>query len=462
MKRNETKILATLGPVSSDEQMIKALIHAGANGFRINMSHGTPDELREKTARVRKTASELGKPISVVADLCGPKIRVGSIHADGLILTEGSKFVLGRDIPITHPEILSALKLSQRILLDDGKMELEVLSEGKCEVETRVRAGGKLLRGKGVNFPDTSLDLPALTEKDKTDLAAAIEAQVDYVSLSFVQRPEDMALARELSSRAARRPMLIAKIEKPQAVEAFEGILELSDGIMVARGDLGVEVSVARVPTLQKQIIKKTNSAGKTVITATQMLESMTTNPRPTRAEASDVANAVWDGTDAVMLSGETAVGRYPVETVKTMRDIISEAEHGAPPKREVFTGTGAVHALASSAVNAADELGAEAIVVITVSGYTAQMVVQKRPLTPVVAVVPDAHIMNQLALLWGTTPVVVPWTDNTDRFLADMEHTLHRQGLIKRERAVVIVSGSTKLRGTDYIMKIQKGNAKK
>ncbi|NLB54852.1 MAG: pyruvate kinase, partial [Lentisphaerae bacterium] len=324
-------------------------------------------------------------------------------------------------------------------------------------VEVLVETGGVLLQGKGVNFPDTDLKLPALTEKDKLDLAAAVDIKTDYISLSFVQRPEDMRMLADLAGPVGKRPMLIAKIEKPQAVEAFESILELSDAIMIARGDLGVEMSVARVPVLQKRIISQTNAAGKIVITATQMLESMTHNPRPTRAEASDVANAVWDGTDAVMLSGETAVGEYPIETVRTMRHIIFEAERSRPPRREVFSGSSspAVYALAAASVDAANELNATGIIVITLTGYTAQMVIQRRPTVPVIAIVSDTRLMNQLALLWGGKPVALPWSDNTDDFLSEVESLLTTQMLIKQPGPIVYVSGSTKLRGTDYIMKI-------
>jgi pyruvate kinase len=319
-----------------------------------------------------------------------------------------------------------------------------------------VKVGGCLLQGKGVNLPDTELQLPALTDKDLEDLAAAVKAEADYVSLSFVQRPDDMLLARREAEQHGRCPQLIAKIEKPQAVTRFEEILKVSDGIMVARGDLGVEVSPARVPVLQKHFISRCNAQGKLVITATQMLESMIENPRPTRAEASDVANAVWDGTDAVMLSGETAVGRYPLECVAMMGDIIAEAEKAAPPRREPFQASTRVHALASAAVDAAEELHAGAIVIITLSGFTAQMVAQRRPTVPLIAVVPEARISNRLMLVWGILPVVVPWGENSDALLDGMWKALLEHGHLRVEDTFVIVSGSTRLRGADYIMKIQ------
>jgi pyruvate kinase len=334
-------------------------------------------------------------------------------------------------------------------------LEVEVVEASGGRVVTRVKTGGVLLQEKGINLPDTDLKMPALTEKDVRDIAAVVRASADYMSLSFVQTPEDMLAARREAEKHGRCPRLIAKIEKPKAVERFAEILEVSDGIMVARGDLGVEMSPAKVPVLQKRFISEVNSAGKTVITATQMLESMISNPRPTRAEASDVANAVWDGTDAVMLSGETAVGRYPVETVNMMRSIIMEAEKAAAPKREPFRGKTRIHALASSAVAAANDLCADAIVAITVSGFTAQMVAQQRPSASLIAVVPDEHVRNCLALLWGTLPVAVKWSDSTDEFLARLERELVEGGYISIGSRIILVSGSTKLRGIDYMMKI-------
>jgi pyruvate kinase len=420
------------------------------------MSHEKAANLAGRVQAVRAAAAAEQTPAAVVVDLGGPKIRVGQLPGGKLELAAGCELALGAEIPVSHPEILADIRPGHRILMDDGKLELEVVGAAANGVKTRVKVGGCLLQGKGVNLPDTELQLPALTDKDLEDLAAAVKAEADYVSLSFVQRPDDMLLARREAEQHGRCPQLIAKIEKPQAVTRFEEILKVSDGIMVARGDLGVEVSPARVPVLQKHFISRCNAQGKLVITATQMLESMIENPRPTRAEASDVANAVWDGTDAVMLSGETAVGRYPLECVAMMGDIIAEAEKAAPPRREPFQASTRVHALASAAVDAAEELHAGAIVIITLSGFTAQMVAQRRPTVPLIAVVPEARISNRLMLVWGILPVVVPWGENSDALLDGMWKALLEHGHLRVEDTFVIVSGSTRLRGADYIMKIQ------
>ncbi len=452
----ETKILATLGTASFAPAMIRALIRQGADGFRINMSHEKAENLAGRVQAVRAAAAQEKAAVAVAVDLGGPKIRVGRLPGGQLELAEGATPVLGADIPVSHPEILADIRPGHRILMDDGKLELEVVGAAAQGVKTRVKTAGLLLQEKGVNLPDTELRLPALTDKDLADLAAAVRAEVDYVSLSFVQRPDDLLMARREAEGQGRCPTLIAKIERPQAVERFEEILKVADGIMVARGDLGVELSPARVPVLQKHFISRCNAQGKTVITATQMLESMIQNPRPTRAEASDVANAVWDGTDAVMLSGETAVGRYPLECVAMMREIIAEAEKAAAPRREPFPDATRVHALASAAVDAAEELKARAIVIITLSGYTAQMVAQRRPRVPLIAVVPDLRIRNRLALVWGVQPVVVPWGANSDALLESMEKVLVAGGYHRAEDIVIFISGSTRLRGADYIMKIR------
>ncbi|MFA5343330.1 MAG: pyruvate kinase [Kiritimatiellia bacterium] len=455
LSRREAKILATLGTASATPDVMRTLIRAGVDGFRINMSHMRAEELAGWVHLARAAAAAEGAPVAVAVDLGGPKLRVGALPDGRLTLTEKEVLILGRDLPVSHPEILADIRPGQRILLDDGNLELEGLGAVGAGFQVRVKVGGLLLQGKGVNLPDTDLRLPAVTEKDLADLAAAVKAQVDYVSLSFVQRADDLQTARRAALATGPCPRLIAKIEKPAAVERFEEILAIADGIMVARGDLGVEVPPARVPVLQKQFISRANAEGKTIVTATQMLESMIHNPRPTRAEASDVANAVWDGTDAVMLSGETAVGKYPVEAVRMMRAIITEAEKAASPRREAYRGKTRAHALAAAAVEAAEELHAAAIVAITVSGYTAQMVAQRRPRVPLIAAVPDEHIRSCLSLVWGVTPIVVPWRGHSADFLGALETLLLKSGSLKTGDTVVTISGSTKLRGADYIMKI-------
>lgn len=455
LARRETKILATIGTASATPETMRTLIREGADGFRINMSHMHAEELDGWVRAARSAAAAEGAPLAVVVDLGGPKIRVGALPDGRITLVEGTKLTLGRELPVSHPEILADIRPGQRILLDDGNLELEGLGAAADGFQVRVKVGGVLLQGKGINLPDTDLRLPAVTEKDLVDLAAAVKAKVDYVSLSFVQRADDLLTARKAACGTGPCPRLIAKIEKPAAVERFEEILAVADGIMVARGDLGVEVPPARVPVLQKQFIGRANAEGKTIVTATQMLESMINNPRPTRAEASDVANAVWDGTDTVMLSGETALGKYPVEAVRMMREIITEAEKATSPRREAYRGKTRAHALAAAAVEAAEELHAAAIVAITVSGYTAQMVAQRRPHVPLIAAVPDESARNCLNLVWGITPVTVPWRGHSAEFLGALETILLKMTPLKIGDTVVLISGSTKLRGADYIMKI-------
>ncbi len=456
LARRDTKILATLGPASAGPAQVRALVRAGADGVRINMSHLPAEALGRWAAMARQAAADEQAPLAVVVDLAGPKLRAGTLPAGRLELRPGDEPVLGRDLPVTVPAVLNDIRPGQRILLDDGRMELEALAVGAAGLRTRVRVGGVLVSGKGINLPDTDLRLPAMTPADRVALAAACAAEADYVSLSFVQRPEDVREARAAAQGAGGAvPRLIAKIEKPAAVERFPEILEAADGIMVARGDLGVEVPPERLPVLQKRFIAAANAAGKTIVTATQMLESMIHNPRPTRAEASDVANAVWDGTDAAMLSGETAVGSYPVEAVRMMRAIITEAERVAVPRRDPWRGVSRVHALAAAAVEAAESLEAAAIVVITVSGYTAQMVAQRRPAVPLLAAVPDARAAGCLALVWGVTPLVVPWHGGAPELIGGVEAALARLGAAAPGQTVVQVSGSTKLRGADFVLKI-------
>ncbi|MGC9025375.1 MAG: pyruvate kinase, partial [Chloroflexia bacterium] len=333
------KIIATLGPASASEEVIRGLIEAGADAFRLNFSHGRPEEHVERLRQVRRISAEVGRPVAVLQDLAGPKVRTGTLPGGPLTLQEGEEVVLsGRPdalgpgrIPINYPDP-ETIPPGSRILLDDGRLELQALSAQGGELRCRVIHGGILGEHKGVNFPDLALPLPALTEKDRADLAVGLAAGVDYVAVSFVRRAEDLREARRLIAQQGggthfSAPPLIAKIEKPQALEDLPAILEESDGVMVARGDLGVELAPERVPILQKEIIEQANEKGRLVIVATQMLESMMHEPRPTRAEASDVANAVIDGADVLMLSGETAVGSYPLEAVRMMARIIEEAE---------------------------------------------------------------------------------------------------------------------------------------
>ncbi|NLB59460.1 MAG: pyruvate kinase [Lentisphaerae bacterium] len=453
--KQETKILATLGPASAADHIIRELIRKGADGFRINMGHEKAAALAERLRTIRALAAQEGVAVATLVDLGGPKLRVGSLPTEQLTLADDMELILGREIPLTQPEIMADIQPGHRILMDDGKLALVALGSVSGGIKARVVSGGLLLPGKGINLPDSESRLPALMDKDLEDLAAALEAQTDYLSLSFVQRPEDMLLLRRATERYGYCPQLIAKIERPQAVERFAEILKVADGIMIARGDLGVEVSPARVPVLQKQFISQCNASGKIVITATQMLESMMQHPLPTRAEASDVANAVWDGTDAVMLSGETAVGRYPQESVAMMADLITAAELAATPRREPFPEKTRIHALASAAVEAAEKLRAQAIVALSLSGFTARMVAQRRPTVPLIAVVPEERVRNQLALVWGVLPFAMPWSDNSDALISGLNQILLTQMGLQPGAVVIFISGATRLRGADYILKI-------
>src|SRR5579884_289884 len=467
--RRRTKIVATLGPATSTPERIAALLAAGVDIVRLNFSHGTPGEHEALYRLVRQQAAALGRPIAVMQDLQGPKIRVGALAGDQpLQLTAGQEVLLtaepgavGHDglVPITYEHLPDDVRPGDRILLDDGLLELRVLASEPPRVRALVVHGGLLGPHKGVNLPGVPLSTPALTAKDRADLALGLALGVDYVALSFVRGPEDIALARKATRG---RVPLIAKLEKPEALAHLEAILRAVDGVMVARGDLAVELSPEEVPPLQKRIIRQANAAGKPVITATQMLQSMITIPRPTRAEASDVANAVLDGSDALMLSGETAVGQYPVETVQTMVRIIVAAEavrdegtlprlpgppaafrQGAAPG----SATSRVHALAHAACLLAAEVRARAVVVFTRTGHTAQVVAQYRPPVPIYAFTAEEAVQRRLALYWGVTPLRTSLDGDTDRVIARVCAELATRGLAARGDWVIIVGAARRLR---------------
>jgi pyruvate kinase len=463
--RRRTKIVATLGPATRTPERIAALLEAGVDVVRLNFSHGTPGEHEALYRLVRQQAAALGRPVAVIQDLQGPKIRVGALAGDRpLQLTAGQEVLLtaepgaiGHDglVPITYERLPHDVRPGDRILLDDGLLELRVLASEPPRVRALVVHGGPLGPHKGVNLPGVPLSAPALTDKDRADLALGLALGVDYVALSFVREPEDIALARKATRG---RVPLIAKLEKPEAIAHLDALLRAADGVMVARGDLAVELSPEEVPPLQKRIIHQANAAGKPVITATQMLQSMTANPRPTRAEASDVANAVLDGSDALMLSGETAVGRYPVETVQTMARIIAAAEavqeaEGAPPgpaaalRHGPAPPAGRVHALVHAACLLAAEVRARAVVVFTRTGHTAQVVAQCRPAVPIYAFTADEAVQRRLALYWGVTPLRTSLDGDTDRVIARVSAELAARGLAARGDWVVIVGAARRLR---------------
>jgi pyruvate kinase len=414
----QTKIVATLGPASSDEDTIRALFKTGVDVFRLNFSHGTHKDHKDRLDIIRALEKEFSMPIGILADLQGPKLRVGKFTNGTVTLKKGAKFRFDMDerpgdenrVCLPHPEIINIMKKDDFLLMDDGKVRMQVTKKGKDFLETRLVAGSKLSDHKGVNVPGVTLPIAALTEKDKKDLTAALEMGVDWIALSFVQRPEDVAEARKLINGKAA---LMAKIEKPSALQHFTEIMDFVDGIMLARGDLGVEIPAEDVPAVQKKIIRKVRHAGKPVIVATQMLESMIENPTPTRAEASDVATAVYDGTDAVMLSAETAAGKYPVEAVSIMDRICTSTENDEGYRRfieadELVTQSDSSDAITTAAYYVAKDVRAACIVNYTTSGSTALRTARQRPGRPIMCLTQNHNVARRLCLSYGVRAVHV------------------------------------------------------
>jgi pyruvate kinase len=450
-----TKIVCTLGPASDGEATIRAFIEAGMAVARMNFSHGTYEDHARRIELVRRLAGDMDRPVAILADLQGPKLRVGLLPPEGMELVEGETVTLVDGlsttgpgiIPLPHPEVLRDVRQGDRILLDDGLLELQVLDRDEQQARARVVAGGVLKSRKGLSLPHTSLQMPSVTEKDSADAAFAVEHQVDYFGLSFVRCADDVAHLRAFLGELGANTPIIAKIEKPEALDCIEDILAVSDGLMVARGDLGVEAPPEEVPIAQKRIIRACNEARKPVITATQMLDSMIRNPRPTRAEASDVANAILDGSDAIMLSGETAMGRYPLEAVQTMARIAAVTERSIPYKdwleRAFLAGSRSVmDAIGQVACELAGELGARAIITSTVSGDTAQQVASHRPPTPILAVTPSPDTYRQLALVWGVEPLLVDQFADTDTMIVTVVDATRARGLVEDGDLVIITAG--------------------
>ena len=411
------KIVCTLGPSSSSEAVLVEMIEAGMNVARLNFSHGTHDMHREVYDTIRRVSKDLGRSVAILQDLQGPKIRVGKFETGSTRLENGAEFIITADdilgtddrVSTTYTDLPHDVKAGDLLLLDDGLLTLKVVAVKGPDVHTVVEVGGLLKNNKGINIPTAAVSAPSLTPKDREDLEFGLDLGVDYVALSFVRSALDIHMLRARMGHDAR-PKIISKIEKPQAVESLEEIVAVSDGIMIARGDLGVELPPQKVPVIQKRAIKLAKSMGRTTITATQMLESMTENPRPTRAEASDVANAVLDGTDAVMLSGETASGKYPVQAVRMMADIIKEVEGSSlyaarPDEGQTDYMRSFPSAVARSATVAARELDVRGIVVLTLSGATARLLMAQRPSKPIFACTPDETLCRQMALYWGVVP---------------------------------------------------------
>lgn len=448
------KILITLGPASREPEVVQRLLAAGANGVRINMSHGTHEEKAQDIRLARETADKLGKPIAVLIDLSGPKIRTGELKDDQpLKLASGQQFTIttrpiigdGNQVSTNYPDLPRVVKPTTRLLLDDGAIALIVESTTDTDVICRVIDGGMLGERKGINLPGVALPIDSLTEKDIVDLKWAVQQQADYIALSFVRSADDCERAKRLIAEAGGRAPLIAKIEKAEAIDHLDEIIAAADGVMVARGDLGVETSVELVPVYQKRIIERSIAAGKMVITATQMLQSMVSSPRPTRAEASDVANAVWDGTDCVMLSNETATGQYPVEAVATMCRIIESAESGQ--KSEIFNPTGkqsgrVSRALCEAAAFAADEMGTKVTAVYTASGLMARRLSALRHDQTIVALTHRPDVRSELALIWAVDPLLVPKAQSTEEMLKIGEQALLNARIVERGETIVVMAG--------------------
>jgi pyruvate kinase len=450
------KIVCTLGPSSTSYDQIKALAIAGMDVARLNFSHGTHDEHFERLTQVRSISRELNKPISVLLDLQGPKIRVQTFENGSTVLKKGDPFVLTtrniqgnqHEVSVSYKSFNKDVRAGDTVLLDDGLIKLKVQEISGPDVNCEVVFGGELSDKKGLNIPGNILSVEALTEKDRKDLEFGLEHGVDYIALSFVQKPGDVNTLKQLIHNAGHDIPVVAKIEKPQAVESIDEIIQVTDVIMVARGDLGVEVSAEEVPPIQKQIIRQCNRNGVPVITATQMLDSMIHNPRPTRAEASDVANAILDGTDAVMLSGETASGRFPVESVATMHRIVSLIEENTsfnwePRRRRYDMVYSPSLTIGYTACQAADLIRAAAIVCMTQTGSTARMIARYRPEEPIIAVTHSLKSYSRMALYWGVYAHIIPeFKENIDDAIQDVEKTLKKEGLIKKGDQVVYTAG--------------------
>jgi len=451
-----TKIVCTIGPATESPDRLRALMEAGMDVARLNFSHGTHESHGRVIEHIRRLSKQLDKPIAILQDLCGPKNRLGVLPEEGVQIETGQKvrFVLAgegtdaENIPLPSSTLFALVRPGERILIDDGSIEVTVTQRDLNTIHGEVRIGGVLRSHKGVNLPDTRLPVTSVTERDLDDLRFGIQQGVDWVAVSFVREPEDLQPVRYTIEAAGADVRVIAKIEKREAVENFEAILEAADGIMIARGDLGVEMPIDEVPLIQKEIIALCNRAGKPVITATQMLESMISAPHPTRAEATDVANSILDGTDAVMLSGETAVGQYPIEAVQVMHRIASRTEQAlkegvvVQPSQPVAGSLSVTEAVAEAVCHIAYDINACAIICATTSGSTARLVSKYRPKTPIVAFTPFESTYRQLALSWGVQPRLIPQVYTMEEMLQTAVNTAVDMGLAHEGDKVVITAG--------------------
>jgi pyruvate kinase len=466
MISRHSKIVCTIGPATHSPRMIRKMMQAGMDVARLNFSHGTHEEHAHSFSMLREAAMKMKKPIAILADLQGPKIRTGPLAGGGTVLLRtGQRFVIttakvlgdSTRVNTTFLALPREVKRGDRILLSDGLIELRVEKTDLHEVVCQVANGGILGEHKGINLPGITLRVPALTPKDRADLRFALLHGADYLAVSFVRRPEDVELAKALVRRAKCETPVIAKLEKPEAIENLDEILRVADGVMVARGDLGVEMRPERVPVVQKNIIARAREHRRPVITATQMLESMTENPRPTRAEASDVANAIFDGTDAVMLSAETATGKYPVESAGMMARIIEEAEASIEefPRPAGTERLKVAETVAEIVCHASRELHMKLIAVFTHSGFTARLISRYRPLVPIVAFSPEAATRRRMVLLWGVTPRRIVDIKKIDALPAITEKRLLEERLVRKGDTIAIVAGTPMgMRGTTNFMK--------
>ncbi len=461
-----TKIIATIGPASSSPAIIARLIRAGMDAARLNFSHGDRKDHTQRIKLIRSEAAKSGKQIAVIQDLQGPKLRVGTMQNDMVPLKRGDSLTLTSRrtvgtadlIPVTYPRLVKDLRIGDHLLLDDGKLEFRVTrKDGHC-LTCKVIRGGILKSRKGINLPGTHLSLPSLSKKDRDDIRFGVKQGVDYIALSFVRTAADVLRTRKFAQSLGANIPIIAKIEKPEAIQNLDEIIEAADGVMVARGDLGVEMSPEQVPLLQKKIIEACNCAEKPVITATQMLESMIENPQPTRAEASDVANAIFDGTDCVMLSGETAMGKYPVQSVAVMASIARQAETSLTPWPPDVHISGPDESVAHAACRAAQEQHARAIVTFTQSGSTALLVSKHRPMMSIIAPTPFERVARRMSLYWGVTPVILKPGKTTDDMITSVERIMLMEKLAKAHDLIVITAGvPIGVAGSTNMMKIHR-----
>lgn len=467
----KTKIVCTIGPASEKEEILRQLFLKGMNVARLNFSHGNHEEHKKRIDTIKKLREELDLPIGIMLDTKGPEIRLGSFKEEEIELKAGDTFTLtSREIlgdntiaSVSYEGLAQDVEVGNKILIDDGLIELEVVEVvSETDVRCLVLNGGTVKDHKGINLPDTSVNLPAITEKDIEDIKFGIENEVDFIAASFIRKAEDVVEIRKiLEEYGGEHIDIISKIENREGVENIDEIIEASDGIMVARGDLGVEIETEEIPLIQKQIIKKCNLAGKPVITATQMLDSMMRNPRPTRAEVTDVANAILDGSDSIMLSGETAAGKYPVEAVKTMHDIAIRTETSDEylevlKRRPVDKYISTTNAISKATCTTAEDLDASAIITATSSGYTSKAISKFRPKAPIIAATTTPRIMRKLSLVWGVYPVLSVESDVTDEVIDRSIHSAMEKGYIKEGDLIIITAGiPVGVSGTTNLIKV-------